>query len=93
MLAVDEDEAQGDQDGQDVSHEVEAGQKPGGWFEDGDYDDGDGEGSHHPDHAGATREETGGGGTCQKLELNKLGGVALVGAGEQKERHGKAVKN
>ena len=82
MIAVDEDEAQGNHDGQDVSQEVEAGEKSGRRLEDGDDDNGDAESCHHPDHARASGEETRGRGTCQELKLNKLGGVTLVGASE-----------
>ena len=92
MLAVDEDEAQGNDDSQDVRQEVEAGKKSGWRLEDGDDDDGDAKCCHHPDHAGTSGEQAGGRGAGQELELDKLRGVALVGAGEEKERHGQAVE-
>ena len=92
MLAVDEDEAQGDHDSQDVRQEVEAGKKSGRRLEDGDDDNGDAECCHHPNHAGTSGEQAGGRGARQELKLDKLGCVALVGAGEEKERHGEAVE-
>ena len=85
MRAVHEDEGEADDDGEQVRHEVEAGEDPGRGFEPGDDEDGDGEGGDHPDRGGAPGEEAGGRGARQELELHKLGGVASVGGGEQEE--------
>ena len=85
MVTVNEDKADTNDYCKNVRNEVESCKDPGRRLEDGDDNDGDGQGGHHSDHARAAREEAGGGGARQELELDKLGGVAPVGACKKEE--------